>query len=69
MLAYHTADECLPVQTRKEIERLSPNYTISGTLNVNWESPLLRRGRCGMKSELSGRMNECTLYRIAKEFR
>jgi hypothetical protein len=50
MLAYYTSqntDECLPVQAR----RLSPNYTISGALNVNWGSPLLRRGSCGMKSE------------------
>jgi hypothetical protein len=54
ILAYHTShntDVCLPVQTCKQIERLSPNYTISGALNVNWESPRLRRGRCSMKDE------------------
>jgi hypothetical protein len=39
ILAYHTArstDECLPVQTRIQIESLSPSYTISGALNGNW---------------------------------
>src|SRR3954453_8717683 len=35
-----STDECLPVQTRIQIESLSPNYTISGALNGNWESPL-----------------------------